>query len=160
MRGRHHTAIGGAGLALMAVLAAVAAMWPRRPPAEIAGPARADVSGTPAVAVADVQLGRSVGLDKRIADPADAFGSDDAIYASVVTEGAAEHVRLTARWSHDGRVVAEVSQAIGPWEPPSASSTSGSRAAGPRASTRCRYWWTRCPPRHGVSPCVENVTTP
>lgn len=114
MRGRPHTAIGVAGLALMAVLAAVAAMWPRRPPGEIEGPARADVSGTPAVAVADVQLGRSVGLDKRIVDPADAFASDDAIYASVVTEGAAEHVRLTARWSHGGRVVAEVSQGIAP----------------------------------------------
>lgn len=114
MRGSRHTRIGVTGLALMAVLAAVAALWPRRPSGEVEGPARADVSATPAVAVADVQLGRSVGLDKRIVDPAAAFASDDTIYASVVTEGEAAHVQLTARWTHGGRVVAEVSQGIAP----------------------------------------------
>jgi hypothetical protein len=114
MRRRRHTRIGVTGLALMAVLAAVAALWPRRPSGEVERPARADVPGPPAVAVADVQLGRSVGLDKRIVDPAGAFASDDTIYASVVTEGEAAHVQLTARWTHGGRVVAEVSQGIAP----------------------------------------------
>jgi hypothetical protein len=114
MRRRRHTLIGVAGLALTAVLAAVAATWPRAPSTEIPGPARADVSGPSAIAVADVQLGRSVGLDKRIVDPADTFAPDDTIYASVVTAGEAAHVRLTTRWSHGGRVLAEVSQGIAP----------------------------------------------
>jgi hypothetical protein len=114
MRGRRHTAIGAGGLALMAVLAAIAAIWPRRPPTEIDRPARADVTAAPQVSVTEVDLGRSIGLDKRIVAAADAFAPDDTIYASVVTDGRAEHVRLTARWMHRGRVVADVSQGIAP----------------------------------------------
>jgi hypothetical protein len=62
--------------------------------------------------VSDIQLGRAVGLDKRISDPADAFSADETIYVSVATEGAAGHARLTARWMHGGRVLAEASQGI------------------------------------------------
>lgn len=114
MRGPHRNLIGAAGLSLMAVLLGAAALWPRRPAPEIEGPARADASGPLAVAVADVQLGRSVGLDKRITEPADVFAPADTVYASVVTEGQAEHVRLTTRWRHGDRVEAEVSQGIAP----------------------------------------------
>lgn len=101
-------------MTLFAVLAAAAALWQRRPPQRIEPPARADAMGPPAVTVTDVQLGKGVGLDKRISVPADAFGPDETIYASVVTDGAADYVRLTSRWQHDGRVVAEFSQGIQP----------------------------------------------
>jgi HAMP domain-containing protein len=111
MRGRR-TLIGAAGIAAVAVFAAFAAVWLPRPADEIERRAQADVSGPPSIAVAEVQLGRAVRLDKRIASPADAFAPADTIYASVVTLGQADHVRLTARWSHEGRVLAEVSQGI------------------------------------------------
>jgi hypothetical protein len=106
--------MGAASLAGAAVLAALAALWLPRPAAQIERRAQADATGPPVIAVADVQLGRAVRLDKRIAAPADAFSPADTIYASVVTEGAADHVRLTARWSREGQLVAEVSQGIAP----------------------------------------------
>lgn len=95
-------------------LAALAAVWLPQPAAQIERPAQADATGPPAVAVADVQLGRAVRLDKRIASPAEAFAPADTIYASVVTEGQADHVRLTARWIREGELLAEVSQGIAP----------------------------------------------
>jgi len=104
--------IGAAGLALAAALAAVAALWPARGP-ESSERARADGPGTPALTVSDIQLGRAVGLDKRISDPADAFSADETIYVSVATVGAG-HARLTARWMQGGRLLAEVSQGIEP----------------------------------------------
>jgi HAMP domain-containing protein len=114
MRERRHTMIGAAGLALVAAIAAAAALWPARRDAALEAPARADASGPPRLAVTDIQLGRAVTLDKRVADPTDSFAADDTVYASVVTEGRAEHVRLTARFSRAGTVVAEVSQGIAP----------------------------------------------
>ncbi|HVR70371.1 MAG TPA: hypothetical protein VMT87_05950 [Vicinamibacteria bacterium] len=114
MRGRGRATIGAAGAAVASALIAVAALWRPRPAAEMERPARADAAGPPVIAVAEVQLGRAVRLDKRIAVPTETFSPDETIYASVVTEGRADHVRLTARWSHQGRVVAEVSQGIAP----------------------------------------------
>lgn len=105
--------IGAAGLSLVAALAAVAALWPARRP-EAVERAQAQGPGTAALAVSGIELGRAVGLDKRISDPATAFAPGDTIYVSVATEGAAEHARLTARWIHDGRVLSEVSQGIAP----------------------------------------------
>ena len=113
MRSRR-TIVGSVGLVVAAVMAAAAAVWQARPPQRIEPPARADAAGPPAVAVTDVQLGKNVGLDKRISVPADAFAPDETIYASVVTEGGAEYVRLTSRWQHEGKVVAEFSQGIQP----------------------------------------------
>ena len=106
--------IGAAGFSLLSVVLGVAALWPRLPAHDIEGPARADGSGPLVVAVTELQLGRSVGLDKRIIDAAEVFAPADTIYASVVTEGHAEHVRLTARWRQGDRVAAEVSQGIAP----------------------------------------------
>jgi HAMP domain-containing protein len=114
MRGPRRTVIGAASLAGAAVVAALAALWLPRPAGPLEPPAQADATGPPAIAVADVQLGRAVRLDKRIASAADAFSPADTIYASVVTEGEADHVRLTARFSREGHVVAEVSQGIAP----------------------------------------------
>ena len=106
--------IGAAALALIAAMGAAAALWRGPEPSAIDAPARADVSGPPRLAVTEVQLGRAIGLDKRIAAPAESFGPEDTVYASVVTEGQAEHVQLTARFSREGTVLAEVSQGVAP----------------------------------------------
>lgn len=68
-----------------------------------------------AVRVTEVDLGRSIGPDKRINDNAetDDFRRNDTIYASVATEGNASGGALTARWTfEDGQVVDESSQNI------------------------------------------------
>jgi hypothetical protein len=111
---RGRTMAGAAGVAAAAMLAALAAVWLPRPAADGERPAEADAAGPPALAVTGLELGRAVRLDKRIASPTDTFSPGDAIYASVVTEGEAEHARLTARWTREGQVVAEVSQGIAP----------------------------------------------
>ena len=106
--------IGAAGVALIVALGAGAALWPARESGTIEAPARADASGPPKLAVSEIRLGRAIGLDKRIAQAAESFAADDTVYASVATEGSAEHVSLTARFTREDDVVAEVSQGIAP----------------------------------------------
>jgi len=70
--------------------------------------------------VTEVDLGRSLGPDGRVADAADTddFGPNDTIYVSVDTDGAASGATLTARWTYeDGQVVDESSQTISPTGP-------------------------------------------
>lgn len=65
--------------------------------------------------VTEVEVGRSIGADKRINDNAatDEFGRGDTIYASVATTGTAPGAALSARWTfEDGRVVYESSQNV------------------------------------------------
>ena len=52
--------------------------------------------------VTDIQVGKRVGADKRIVEPATAFGTRDSVYVSVTTEGAANDARLTATWTFNG----------------------------------------------------------
>ena len=52
--------------------------------------------------VTDIQLGKRVGSDKRIVEPATSFGTRDTIYVSVTTDGAATDARLTATWMYNG----------------------------------------------------------
>jgi hypothetical protein len=71
-----------------------------------------------AVTVSAVTLGRSIGADKRVAEPMETFRPDDTIYASVRTAGAASTATLTARWTfEDGQVVSEGSETIAPTGP-------------------------------------------
>jgi hypothetical protein len=78
-------------------------------------PGTTGTSGTTAVRVTDVTLGRSVGGDKAIADRADTFGPNDTIYASVATDGSANNATLRARWTfEDGQVVDESTKTIAP----------------------------------------------
>jgi hypothetical protein len=114
MSARRRSIVGGAALALAAVLAGLAALKPARPSGANVDSASAQAPGPPSVVVTEVQVGRNVGLDKRVTDPAEDFAPDETIYASVVTEGRAEHVRLTSRWTRAGKVVAEFSQGIEP----------------------------------------------
>lgn len=69
--------------------------------------------------VASVDLGKSVGDDKKIKDAVATFGSKDTIYAVVSTEGVAAKVALKARWTYGakGTLVNEESRDIAPTGP-------------------------------------------
>jgi hypothetical protein len=68
-----------------------------------------------AVEVTDVELGTSVGSDRRIVDATDTFRSTDTIYVSVITSGSAASSELTARFTfEDGQLVDESTQTIAP----------------------------------------------
>jgi hypothetical protein len=65
------------------------------------------------VAVTSVNLGKSVGPDKRVTSETTTFGPRDTVYASVATSGNAGGT-LAARWTfQDGQVVDETSQTVG-----------------------------------------------
>jgi hypothetical protein len=80
----------------------------------------ADSTATPApvaaaVEVTDVELGRSVGSDRRIIDATDTFRSTDTIYVSVATSGTSSSTELTARFTFEGgQLVDESTQTIAP----------------------------------------------
>jgi hypothetical protein len=66
-----------------------------------------------------VDLGKGVGADQKITDPATTFGPKDTIYASVATEGAAPTVTLHAKWTYGdaGTLVKEEDLSISPVGP-------------------------------------------
>ncbi|HEY0671971.1 MAG TPA: hypothetical protein VGD27_06885 [Longimicrobiales bacterium] len=75
----------------------------------------ATTTASDAVRVTSVDVGRSIGADKKVNDNAatDEFGRNDTIYVSVDTEGNASGAALSARWTfEDGQVVDESSQTI------------------------------------------------
>ncbi|HWA17148.1 MAG TPA: hypothetical protein VG817_11980 [Gemmatimonadales bacterium] len=51
------------------------------------------------LAIASVDLGKSVGADKKVGAPLTTFGTRDTIYASVTTSGVGESANLSAKWS-------------------------------------------------------------
>lgn len=72
-----------------------------------------DVTTTQTARVTDVNLGRSIGTDRRVTAATTDFGRNDTIYASVATTGGAAKTTLTARWTfEDGQVVEESSQSV------------------------------------------------
>jgi len=84
------------------------------PPAEAAAPAPAP----PAFAVQGIDVGKSIGADKKVTAPATTFGRRDTIYVSVATEGAAPSKTISAKWTFQGgQVVKEQSEAIAPTGP-------------------------------------------
>jgi hypothetical protein len=65
--------------------------------------------------VTSLDLGKSVGTDRKVIVGTDEFGARDTIYASVATEGSASTGTLVARWTYeDGQLVEESSQNIAP----------------------------------------------
>jgi cellulase/cellobiase CelA1 len=68
-----------------------------------------------AVRVTDVDLGRSLGADKRVTEKTDSFKPNETVYVSVTTEGSAPTATLKARWTYEGgQLVQESSQTIAP----------------------------------------------
>jgi hypothetical protein len=77
---------------------------------------------TPAVTpfkVTSIQLGKAIGSDKTISEPATTFGPKDTIYASVASEGTASSVTVKARWTYGdaGQFVSESEQTLAPTGP-------------------------------------------
>jgi hypothetical protein len=86
------------------------------PPTESAAPAPAPAP--PAFAVKGIELGKSIGGDKKVAAPTTTFGRKDTIYASVATEGAAPSKTIAAKWTfQDGQTVKEQAESIAPSGP-------------------------------------------
>ena len=79
-------------------------------------PSATDTTGTAVgVRVSQIDMGRSLNADKTINDKTDSFKPNDAIYASIATEGSAPTATLKARWTYeDGQVVNESTQTITP----------------------------------------------
>jgi hypothetical protein len=69
--------------------------------------------------VSSVDLGKAIGPDKKITDPATTFGPKDTIYASVATDGTAPTVKLHAKWTFGdaGTLVNEEDLNISPTGP-------------------------------------------
>jgi hypothetical protein len=71
------------------------------PPEATPTPAAAETP-TPAVVVfrvTTVDLGKAIGADKKVTDPATTFAPKDTVYVVVNTEGAAPSAKLTAKWT-------------------------------------------------------------
>jgi hypothetical protein len=66
--------------------------------------------------ISEVQLGRRLSADKRVADATDKFSPKDTIYVVAVTEGTSPNSTVTARWTYQdgGQVVKEDSRTIAP----------------------------------------------
>ncbi len=77
--------------------------------------APAPTPATAPIAVTEVAVGKHIGSDKHVVAPTDAFGVRDTIFASVITMGAGQNAKLTARWMYQGKqVVTESDQTISP----------------------------------------------
>jgi hypothetical protein len=71
------------------------------------------VSAPAPFSIGAIQLGNQIGADKRVLAAAESFAPGDTIYASITTEGKAQGVLVTARWSYeDGQTVAESSETV------------------------------------------------
>jgi hypothetical protein len=104
------------GITLGVAIGFIAACQRSEPPPNVAAPPAA-APAQPALAfhVTRIDLGTSVGPDKKVASPVVAFKPDDTIYASVMSEGTAASVALKARWTfEDGQLVNESTQMISP----------------------------------------------
>jgi hypothetical protein len=76
--------------------------------------AAAPAPAAPTVAVAEIDLGRTV-ANAKITDKTDDFRTTDTVYTSVRTTGTSASSTLMARWTfEDGQVVDEKSQPISP----------------------------------------------
>ena len=65
--------------------------------------------------VVEIDLGRAIGPDNRVIEPADEFRTNDTIYASVVMVGRADAATLKARWLQaSGQVLDETVRTVSP----------------------------------------------
>jgi len=81
------------------------------------GTATQDVGAatTNEVSIANVEVGKRLGPDKRVSDATTNFSPRDTIYASVQTNGTAPSTTINARWTYEGQqVVKEDSRSIAP----------------------------------------------
>lgn len=101
-------------LTLAAVVGNVAACKKKAEPVDTTttAPTTSAPATTP-LAVTSVNLGKSLGPDKRVTSESTQFGTNDTIYASVATTGSGTGGTLAARWTYqDGQVVDETTQSV------------------------------------------------
>src|SRR6266567_394864 len=60
------------------------------------------VDTTP-IRVSDIQVGKSVGADKKVADQTTDFAVRDTMYVAVITDGAAKDAKLSTKWTFNGK---------------------------------------------------------
>jgi hypothetical protein len=87
---------------------------PPPPPPPVVQPAPPPPPPPPPFKVTTLDLGKSVGIDKKVAAPTTSFGPKDVIYLSVVSEGVAPQVVLKTRWTFGpkGILVTESAETI------------------------------------------------
>lgn len=81
------------------------------PPATTPPPVRTTAA---AVTVTNIDVGRSIGADKAIADKTDDFTPADTFYVVVHTAGASPNTTVAARWTFGDQLVTEANQPIAP----------------------------------------------
>ena len=69
---------------------------------------------TTPIRVSDIQVGKSIGSDKKVANGTTTFGVRDTMYVAVITDGAAKDAKVDAKWTYNGRPVKSDSQTISP----------------------------------------------
>src|SRR5271169_4073086 len=79
---------------------------PPPPPPVQAQPAPPPAPPPPPFHVTSMELGKAVGIDKKVTMPASSFGPKDTIYLSVVTDGVAPAVVLRAKWTYGPKGIA------------------------------------------------------
>ena len=114
---RRHSSVTLAALALglTALISVAACKKAEEPVATAAPPTVAIPTAAPAatVQVTDVSLGKSIGADKKVQTPTDAFAPKDTIFASVSTDGTAPAAVIHAKWTfQDGQTVKDDSRTV------------------------------------------------
>ena len=72
------------------------------------------VDTTP-IRVSDIQVGKSVGTDNKVANQTTTFGVRDTMYVAVITDGAAKDAKISTKWMYNGTKVVDTStQTISP----------------------------------------------
>src|SRR5215213_2123227 len=71
-------------------------------------------TATAPASISEIQVGRRLTPDKRVAQTTTTFSPRDTIYAVAVTQGSSPNATITARWTYEdaGQVVKEDSRSI------------------------------------------------
>jgi hypothetical protein len=104
-------------LALLAVV--LAGGCKKEPPPPPPTPIPTPVPTPVPFKVTSVDLGKSIGDDKKIKDAATTFGIHDTIYVSISSEGVSPKATLKAKWTYGakGKLVNEETRDIAPTGP-------------------------------------------
>src|SRR5437667_10307915 len=70
--------------------------------------ATVSVDTTP-IRVSDIQVGKSVGTDSKVANQTTTFGVRDTMYVAVITDGAAKDAKISTKWMYNGTKVVDTS---------------------------------------------------
>lgn len=116
MQTRAHIAIFASALAVGAIAACGKKNEGTVVDTTAAGTQTATVSvDTAPIRVSDIQVGKGIGTDNKVANQTDSFGVRDTMYVAVITDGAAKDAKLTTKWTFNGKqVVNESSKTISP----------------------------------------------